>query len=68
MMHAKIGAASLTLLLLAACSTPHPVAPLAANPEGLPALDPVLDDTGPGAERLLIVTLSGGGKRSRRKR
>ena len=66
MMRAKIGAASLTLLLLAACSTPHPVAPLSENPEGSIelALDPVLDDTGPGAGRLLIVALSGGGKRA----
>lgn len=66
MMRAKIGAASLTLLLLTGCSTHHPVAPLSPNPDGpiKLELDPDLDDIGPGAERLLIVTLSGGGKRA----
>lgn len=59
MMRAKIAAASLSLFLLAACSSPHPVTPLPA-----PSLDPVLDYAGPGAERLLIVALSGGGKRA----
>ena len=57
---------ALALSLLAACSTPHPVTGLPPDVTDLGEvpLDPMLDQSGPGATRLLIVTMSGGGKRA----
>lgn len=56
----------LAIGLLTACSAPHPVTglpPDVTDPGDTP-LDPVLDRSGPGSGRLLIVTMSGGGKRA----
>ena len=54
---------ALALLGAAACTSPYPVADL-RDEEGISPAAPVFDPAAPGAERLLVVTMSGGGKRA----
>jgi NTE family protein len=49
------------LFLLAACTAPHPTAPLAPDAQLPP---PPLDKDGPGADQILVATFSGGGTRA----